>query len=110
LACDEIAIGKGHNYPTVVLDLFSGAVVLSTTARKLRSWRQLRRARAKIKAVATDMGRPYIRVVLDNLPKAIHIFDHFHVTNLFNDRLSALRRELYHQARTDLERRVLISD
>ena len=61
-------------------------------------WKRLRRARAKVDAVATDMSKAYIRAVRDNLPKAVHVFDHFHVIKLFNDKLSALRRELYHQA------------
>jgi transposase len=111
IAIDEIAIGKGHDYLTVVLDLLSGAVVFVGDGKGVEAlepfWRRLRRAHAKIKAVATDMGRPYIRAVRDNLPKAIHVFDHFHVIKLFNERLSALRRELYHQARTEQERRVL---
>jgi len=111
IAIDEIAIGKGHDYLTVVLDLVSGAVVFVGDGKGVEAlepfWRRLRRVRAKIKAVATDMGRPYIRAVRDNLPKAIHVFDHFHVIKLFNDRLSALRRELFHQAQTDQERRVL---
>jgi transposase len=111
IAIDEIAIGKGHDYLTVVLDLISGAVVFVGDGKGVEAlepfWRRLRRSRAKIKAVATDMGRPYIRAVRDNLPKAIHVFDHFHVIKLFNERLSALRRELYHQAQTDQERRVL---
>jgi transposase len=111
IAIDEIAIGKGHDYLTVVLDLVSGAVVFVGDGKGVEAlepfWRRLRRARAKIKAVATDMGRPYIRAVRDNLPKAIHVFDRFHVVKLFNDRLSALRRQLFHQAETDQERRIL---
>ena len=51
-------------------------------------------SRAKIKAVATDMCKAYIKAVRDNLPKAVHVFDHFHVVKLFNDKLSALRREV----------------
>ena len=41
------------------------------------------------------MGRPYIRAVREQLPRAVHVFDHFHVVKLFNDKLSAFRRELY---------------
>jgi transposase len=111
IAIDEIAIGKGHHYLTVVLDLISGAVVFVGDGKGVEAlepfWKRLRRSRAKIQAVATDMGRPYIRAVRDNLPKAVHVFDHFHVVKLFNDKLSALRRELYHQAQTDSDRRVL---
>lgn len=111
IAIDEIAVGKGHHYLTVVLDLLSGAVVFVGDGKGVEAlepfWRRLRRSRAKIQAVATDMGRPYIRAVRDNLPNAVHVFDHFHVVKLFNDKLSALRRELYHQAQTDSDRRVL---
>jgi transposase len=70
-------------------------------------WKRLRRARAKIQAVATDMSSAYIRAVQDNLPKAVHVFDHFHVVKLFNEKLTALRRELYNQASGKEDRRVL---
>jgi transposase len=111
IAIDEISIGKGHNYLTVVLDLLSGAVVFVGDGKGVDAlqpfWRRLRRARAKIKAVATDMSKAYIRAVRDNLSGAVHVFDHFHVIKLFNEKLSDLRRELHRQASTDKERRVL---
>jgi transposase len=111
IAIDEIAIGKGHDYLTVVLDLISGAVVFVGDGKGTEAldpfWTRLRRSRAKVKAVATDMGRAYIRAVRENLPHAVHVFDHFHVVKLFNDKLSALRRELYQQAQTDSDRRLL---
>jgi transposase len=111
IAIDEIAIGKGHNYLTVVLDLLSGAVVFVGDGKGTEAlepfWKRLRAARAQVEAVATDMSKAYIRAVRDNLPKAVHVFDHFHVVKLFHDKLSALRRELYHQAQADWERRIL---
>ena len=60
-----------------------------------------------MKVVATEMGKAYIRAVRDNLPKAVHVFEHFHVVKLFNDKLSALRRELFHQAQSDDDRKLL---
>jgi len=111
IAIDEIAIGKGHHYLTVVLDLVSGAVVFvgdGKGAEALEPFgRRLRASRAKIRAVATDMGKAYIRAVRDNLPGVVHVFDHFHVIKLFNDKLSALRRELYNQASSDRQRKIL---
>jgi transposase len=111
IAIDEIAVGKGHRYLTVVLDLLSGAVVFVGDGKGVDAlapfWRRLRRARAKIAAVATDLGRAYIRAVRDNLPGVVHVFDHFHVIKLFNDKLTALRRALYHQASTAAGQRVL---
>ena len=49
----------------------------------------------------------YIAAVRDNLKKAVHVFDHFHVIKLFNDKLSGYRRHLYHQASSDAERKIL---
>ena len=99
IAIDEVAIGKGHRYFTLVLDLVSGAVVYVGDGKGVQAltafWRRLRASHAKIRAVATDMGRPYIRAVREHLPRAVHVFDHFHVVKLFNDKLSAFRRELY---------------
>lgn len=111
IAIDEIAVGKGHHYLTVVLDLLSGAVVFVGDGKGVEAlepfWKRLRQSHAKIKAVATDMGKAYIRAVRDNLAKAVHVFDHFHVVKLYNDKLSALRRELYHQVQSASERKVL---
>jgi transposase len=111
IAIDEINIGKGHHYLTIVLNLITGAVVYVGDGKGVKSleifWKRLRRARAKIQAVATDMSAAYIRAVRDNIPKAVHVFDHFHVIKLFNDKLTAFRRQLYHEASTDHERSIL---
>src|SRR4029077_20296101 len=111
IAIDEINIGKGHRYLTVVLNLLSGAVVFVGDGKGVDAlkpfWKRLRRARAKVQAVATDMSAAYIRAVRDNLPQAVHVFDHFHVIKLFNDKLGALRRQLYHQASSEEERKLL---
>src|SRR5271157_5625611 len=110
IAIDEIAIGKGHAYFTVVLDLRSGAVVYVGDGKGADAltafWRRLRNARAKVKAVATDMSKAYIRAVRENLPRAVHVFDHFHVIKLFNEKLTAFRRALHHQLTAE-GRRVL---
>jgi transposase len=67
----------------------------------------LRASRAKVKAVATDMSKAYIRAVRDNLPRAVHVFDHFHVVKLFNEKLSAFRRQLYNQLSSADDRKLL---
>jgi transposase len=102
IAIDEISVGKGHRYLTVVLDLLSGAVVFVGEGRGADSltpfWKHLKRARPKIKAVAIDMSPAYIAAVSANLPTAEIVFDHFHLIKLFNDKLSKLRRELQQKA------------
>jgi len=110
IAVDEIAAGKGQRYLTVVLDLETGAVVFVGDGRggdALKPfWRRLRRAKARVEAVAMDMSPAYQQAVSSHLNGAVIVFDHFHVVKLFNDKLSDLRRSLYHQAE-DEQKKVL---
>lgn len=102
IAIDEISIAKGHKYVTIVMDLESGAVVFIGDGKDADAlkpfWKRLRSSRAKIEAVAMDMGPAYIKAVSSNLPNARIVFDHFHVIKLFNEKLTNLRRSLYRQA------------
>lgn len=102
IAIDEISIGSGHRYLSVVLDLESGAVVFVGEGKGADAldpfWKRLRSSRAEIEAVATDMSKAYIRAVREHLPQATLVFDHFHVVKLMNDKLSELRRELQREA------------
>lgn len=111
IAIDEISIGKGHRYLTVVLDLDSGAVVFIGDGKGADAldpfWKKLRRSRAKIRAVATDMSPAYILAVSENIPRAVHVFDRFHVMKLFNDKLSDLRRHIQNTAETIEQKRVI---
>jgi transposase len=111
IAIDEIAVGQGRRYLTVVLDLVSGAVVFVGEGKGADAlepfWKRLRPSRAKIKAVATDMSLAYILAVREHLPRAVHVFDHFHVIKLFNEKLSAFRRELYREATERLHKEIL---
>ncbi len=111
IAIDEIGIGHGHQYLTVVLDLESGAVVFVGDGKEARSlgpfWKRLKAFRAHIEAAAMDMSAAYITAVTEHLPHSTIVFDHFHVIKLFNDKLSLLRRELYREATDLLQKKVL---
>ena len=111
IAIDEISIGRGHRYLTVVLDLLSGAVVFVGEGKGADAlkpfWKRLKRSRAKIEAVAMDMSPAYISAVQTHLSKAVIVFDHFHIIKLFNEKLSDLRRELYREATEQLHKNVL---
>jgi transposase len=111
IAIDEIHLGKQHRFITLVLDLDSRAVVFVGDGKGAEAlkpfWKRLRRARAKIRAVATDMSPAYIAAVLTNLPKARLVFDRFHVTKLLNEKLTELRRQLYREAVGPLQKKVL---
>jgi transposase len=111
LAIDEISIGRGRRYLTVVLDLDSGAVVFVAEGKGADSllafWKRLRASHARIKAVATDMSPAYTLAIAKHLPKAIHVFDRFHVIKCFNERFSRFRQELQREAEGPLAKKVL---
>lgn len=111
IAIDEISIAKGHRYVTVVIDLLRGRVIYVGEGKGQEAldpfWKRLRWWKGKIRAVAIDMSRAYIEAVKKNLPKAVLVFDHFHVIKLFNERLSEYRRELQRAAETKEEKKTL---
>jgi transposase len=111
IAIDEISTAKGHVYLTIVMDLESGRVVHVGRGKGgdalKQFWTRLRRSRAKIEAVATDMSPAYIDAVTTHLPGASLVFDRFHVIKLYNDKLSELRRALYHQLKDTIQKEVL---
>lgn len=111
IAIDEISIGKGPRYLTVVLDLETGAVVHVGHGKGGDAltdfWKRLRRCGAKIEAIATDMSPAYIAAVMTHLPDAVLVFDRFHVMKLFNEKLSDLRRDLYRTTKDGLGKDVL---
>src|SRR5216683_1307347 len=111
IAIDEISIGHGHRYLTVVLNLVTGAVVFVGDGKGADAlepfWQRLRASRARVEAVATDMSPAYIEAIRSHLPGVIHVFDHFHVIKLFNEKLSDFRRELYREATERMDKAVL---
>jgi transposase len=111
LAIDEICIGKGYRFLTIVMDLETGAVVFVGQGKGADAlapfWKRLKVAGACIEAVAMDMSRAYIDAVTTNLPEAQIVFDHFHVIKLFNEKLSELRRDMYREATEQMKKDVL---
>jgi len=102
LGIDEIHLGSKKRYYTIVIDLEDGRILWAKPGRGQAAlkgfWPRLRRAKAKIKAVATDMSAAYWSAVRDHLPDAALVFDKFHVIKLMNERLDDLRRQLVREA------------
>ncbi len=96
---------------TVVLDLDSKAIVSVVKGRGKIPLREvfalLKASRAKITSVATDMSGGYIAAVMEHLPQAALVFDRFHVVKLMNEKLTDLRREMYHEL-TDKQHRKML--
>jgi transposase len=111
IAVDEISVGHGHRYLTVVLNLDNGAVVFVGDGKGADAlepfWRRLKASKAQIRAVAMDMSQAYISAVTSHLPSSSIVFDHFHVIKLFNEKLTELRREIYREVTDLLHKEVL---
>jgi len=100
LAIDEIALGKGHNYMTVVMDYFSGRVVWMGEGRSKETLdnffaEMTDRRKEAIEAVAMDMWKPYINRVKHHCPNANIVFDFFHVVHAFGRVIDKVRRDEY---------------
>lgn len=99
IAIDEVYLGKKRKFITIVLDLDTGRVLHIGQGKGKDAlkwfWVRLNRSKAKIQAVATDMASGYIAAVLEHLPEADLVLDHFHLVKWFNDKLTVLRRQLY---------------
>jgi len=111
LAIDEICVGRGRQFLTLLLDLQSGAILFAGKGKKRFALtpfcRRLRAARAEIKAVAMDLSAAYRSALKKNLPPAAIVFDRFHIIKLYVKKLAPLRRELHRQATDGLHKPVL---
>jgi transposase len=110
LGIDEIHVGQKGRFYTIVIDLEDGRILWAKPGRggaALRGfWRRLRLAKAKIRAVATDMSAAYWSAVLEHLPDAALVFDKFHIIKLMNERLDDLRRQMVREAEGPLKLRI----
>jgi transposase len=102
IAIDEVYLGRKRKYITIVMDLESGSVIHIGRGKGKGAlsgfWKRLKRSGANILAVATDMASGYMAAVMERLPGADLVLDHFHLVKWFNDKLSLLRRQMYHEA------------
>jgi transposase len=111
IAIDEIAVAKGRRYQTLVMDLDSGAIVYVGEGRGVEAldgfWKRLHVSHAQVEAVAMDFSAPYHLAVRTHLPKATIVFDHFHLIQLYHQKLTQLRRDMQHEATTRLKKNTL---
>jgi transposase len=99
IGVDEIQIGKGHQYVTVVyqLDQQCKRLLYISQKRTVKSFlgffRMLGTVRASsIQYVCSDMWKPYLKVINKKLPQALHILDRFHIVANLNKALDEVRR------------------
>ena len=103
LAIDEIALRKGHNYMTVVLDWLTGRIVWMGKNRDKDTLDAFfggmtDEQKKALEAVAIDMWEPYINRVKHHCPQAAIVFDLFHLVQSFSKVIDKVRRDEYLQA------------
>jgi len=99
IGVDEMAIGKGHDYITVVyqIDKNKHRLLWLGKERKaktlLRFFKQFGVERSKrLKYVCTDMWQAYLKVIARKAPQALNILDRFHIMKKFNEAIDTVRR------------------
>ena len=103
LAIDEVAVRKGHNYRTVVLDYDTGRVVWRGEGRQVETLDRFfenmpETVRNGIRAVAIDLWEPDLKSIRNWCPEADVVFDLFHVVKAFNKVIHDIRNEEFRKA------------
>ena len=106
LMVDEKAIGKGHDYVTVVLNGENGDLLHCHEGRKKESLKAFfdkltDEQKANIHAVCVDRLGAYVQCIEEELPEAKIAFDKFHLVKNFNAVVDKIRREEWNKARAD---------
>ena len=111
IGIDEFAVREGHISKTIVVDLRSGRILHvgeGKGADALKGfWKRIKRKGIDIKYVATDLSAAFISSVYEHCPNAVHVFDHFHVVKLMNEKLDDIRRVQYNMEKDINKRKVL---
>ena len=104
MGVDEKAIGRGHQYATIVTDLTCNCVVEVAQGRSKEALFECIKGftpfqLAKVEAVAMDMAAPYIAGVRELIPKGDTkiVFDRYHVVAQVNRAVDQVRKN-EHQA------------
>jgi transposase len=111
IGIDEFAVKKGHVYKTIVVDLDRGRIIYVGEGKGAdaldKFWKKVAKKGVVIKTVATDLSSAFTSSVLQNAPGAVHVFDHFHVVKLMNDKLDDIRRSQYAMEKDINKRRII---
>lgn len=104
IGVDEVQWQRGHKYLTVVYEisgqcrrlLWVGEQREEETLRRFFAWLGAERA-ATIRYVCSDMWKPYLNVIREQIPRAIHVLDRFHIVQKMNKAIDEVRAQ---EART----------
>lgn len=108
LGIDEVAWKKGHRYLTLVYQINDGvrrliAVTKDRTEASLNDGLRTlgERVLGQIDYVCSDMWQPYLKVLRERLPDAVHVLDRFHIMQKFGKALDEIRAGESKQLKAD---------
>ena len=98
IGIDEISRKRGHVYVTNVYDLkrrrllWSGEGLAKETLEAFFDWFGKERTE-QLEGICCDMWQPYVDVVKERAPKAILVFDKFHIVQHLSQAVDQVRRD-----------------
>jgi transposase len=100
IGVDEIQWHRGHHYLTLVYQIDEGMkrllwIAQDRTEQSLRGFFQIlsEEVRRSIRFVCSDMCQAYLNVIAEQLSKAVHVLDRFHIMKKMNEAIDEIRRD-----------------
>ncbi|MGH2568665.1 MAG: ISL3 family transposase, partial [Bacteroidota bacterium] len=116
IGIDELAVWRGHKYLTLVyqIDNHCKRLLWSGPDRKIKTlltfFQDFGKDRCKkLKFICSDMWKPYLRVVRQMAPQALHVLDRFHIMKKFNEAIDQVRRQDVKSLKQSGQNNVLLS-
>ena len=95
IGIDEVYVGK-DTFFTIVRDMNRGDVLFVGEGKSGETLapfaKRIKRIKHRIMTIAMDLGNPFTAWAKAHLPKAIIVYDKFHVIQLMNNKVNAVRR------------------
>jgi transposase len=99
IGVDEIQWQRGQRYLTLVYQIEEGMkrllwIAEERTEKSLRGFFTMlcEEARLAIRFVCSDMWKPYLNVIAEQLPSAVHVLDRFHIMKKMGEAIDEVRR------------------
>ena len=98
IGVDEVQWRSGHTYLTLVYQIDTVKRLLwvaeERTEKSLRGFFESLTAEVKagIQFVASDMWKPYLKVIAEQISAALHVLDRFHIMRNMNVAIDEVRR------------------
>jgi len=108
IGVDEVQWRRGHHYLTVVYQIEAGMkrllyVGLDRTEESLRGFFRILNdeARQTIRYLCSDLWKPYLTVLAQEVSHAIHVLDRFHIMQAMNKAIDEVRAEEVRRLKRD---------